>query len=250
MKKHVLMFLAFGLSGLGFATGLQPVEVAVTKAYIPVGFDSNDLPQFLVTGTFPDLCYQVAAPDVRVDEKNQRITLVQKAYRTTGDHCWAVKVPFEQIVQLPPLADGNYEVWDGKTNSKLGTFPISRASQSGTGTDDYPYAPVSAVQLKPKMPFGFAVVLYGVLTNDCLSVGNIQVDLQPDVLVVKPILQMVTSPTGQCQTGHFPFRVEKSVGILGTHPYLIHVRSLNGQALNQLMDPHKKFPMDPVHPIQ
>jgi hypothetical protein len=246
-----LCLLWFG--GAAFSQPNDPalVSVSLSKAYLPVGFDSNDLPQILVAGQFADLCYQVGTQEVKVDAANLRIIILQKAYRYTGNHCWALKVPFEQVTNLPPLSPGDYEVWDGNGGGLIGKLAIAQATYSGPGTDDFPYAPLGEVTLSPRTPFGHNVVVSGVFPNDCLSLREVRVDVQRDVVVVLPILQFTPTVSGTCTAGYYPFRKEQALTqLLGQHPYLLHARSMNGQAINRLVDPYKKFPVDPVSPPQ
>ncbi len=251
----MIRFLTLGIwmvASFATAQGTDPalVSVALAKAYVPVGFDSNDVPQFMVTGQFSDLCFQLADQDVKVDPVHRRITVVQKAYQYTGTHCWPLKMPFEQMTNLPVLPAGDYEIWDGTSQSSLGTLPILRATNTGPGTDDAPYAPVSDVTLKPRMPFGHDVVVSGIFPNDCLSLLDIRVEIYTDVVVVMPVIQYTPSSSGVCTAGYYPFRQERALSlILGQHAYLLHARSMNGKAVNRLIEPHKKFPMDPTSPL-
>ncbi|NBW99597.1 hypothetical protein EBR03_08505, partial [bacterium] len=60
-KLALVSFLMAG--GLVFAdtnpNAPKTVETALTKAYIPLGFDDNDRIQIAVAGTFKNTCYKV-----------------------------------------------------------------------------------------------------------------------------------------------------------------------------------------------
>lgn len=252
LNRMVLALLS--VCAVGLAQDIQPSQVSVklTKAYVPAGFDSNDLPQLMVTGDFSDLCFQVGAQDVVVDQTRQRITIIQKAYHYKGNFCWPLRTQFENLISLPLLAAGDYEVWDGEGATLLGRIQITRATNSGpgTGTDDFPYAPVSDVKLVPRQAFVHGVLVSGVFPNSCLSLLDVKVDVQAEVIVVQPILQYTPPLQGSCINGSFPFQKEQPLAqVLGQHPYLIHVRAMNGQALNRLVEPYKKFPVDPTSPL-
>jgi len=250
-RTTALALLTLALTGFAQPNDPTLVSVPLTKAYIPVGFDSNDLPEIMVTGQFADLCYQLEKQDVRVDQARQRITIFQRAYRYTGNHCWGLKVPFEQVTNLPLLEPGDYEIVDGYSKSVLGKIQINRATHTGpgTGTDDFPYAPVSDLTLSLKKPFEYNVVVAGVLPNNCLRIHDVQVKVYSDVVVILPILEFSAPASGLCTAGYYPYRQQAPIGqLLGQHTYLFHARSMNGQAVNRLMDPFKKFPVDPTSP--
>jgi hypothetical protein len=54
------------------------------------------------------------------------------------------------------------------------------------------------------------------------------------VIVVLPIAKMETRP--DCKDGKFPFNKVVSVDLVPKGRYLLHVRSMNSKAINNLVD--------------
>jgi hypothetical protein len=59
-------------------------------------------------------------------------------------------------------------------------------------------------------------------------------DPQTNVLVVLPIAKQFSNV--DCKAGRFPFKIEKPLPTLQPGKYLLHVRSMNGQAINKLFE--------------
>jgi hypothetical protein len=225
------------------------VRTGLAKAYIPVGFDTNDVPQLYVTGELKDTCHQVGPVAVDVDGANRRITVSQAAYRYPGPDCWPMPLAYGHVVNLPVLErEGDYEVFDGNSGAKLGTLSIAEAATSGPGTDNFLYAPVEAVQLKRTLPGKLEIIVSGNFPSDCMAIKSVKITFQKDVIVVLPIVEMRQPADRACSNGKFPFYEERPLNrLLGNYPYLFHVRSLAGQSINRLLDPYAKEP-GPINP--
>jgi hypothetical protein len=100
--------------------------------------------------------------------------------------------------------------------------------------DDFLYANVSDARVQPDPASGKPMIHLDVsITDRCTIYQETQVHYYPDVIVVQPILR---------STGHrctkslnsFSVNVPLKDGLKGT--YLLHVRSMSGQALNKLVD--------------
>lgn len=235
--KHLVAGLCLVLASFALGNDVQPetVQVGLQKAYVPIGFDSNDQSQLVVAGTFPNTCYQVGLSRADVDAEAKTITLTQEAYVYQGV-CLRVIVPFDQVVELGILEPGEYRIVDGITQKELGAFPVARATNPGTSTDDFPYAPVrDAFITKCSEPGGSCLILEGAFLNRCMRLKKVEVCYQSDVIVVLPIVEMIDAREGRgCTGGVFRFQKRIPLRELEDHAYLLHVRSMNGKSLNKI----------------
>ncbi len=242
MKSFCSLILAvFSLVASAAADKPQLVSTGLEKAYIPLGFDDNDVPQIYVKGRLKDTCDQVGPVSAEVDRVNERVTITQQAYRYRGPECWPVSTPYEHVVNLPVIEkQGDYSVIDGATGVVLGILNIKEAPpRTGPGSDDHIYAPIQDFQLKQEQALRLKLVLIGSFPNSCMVFRTIEVIYQKDVVVVMPIVEMLKPKDQPCTNGSFPFyEVKPLTQLLGQYPHLFHVRSMKGQAVNRLLDPY------------
>lgn len=231
-----LLISASSLLLMGFAPNAfsqaDPTKVPVSfnKIYVSEGFDSNDHVQILGEGVFQNGCYRYAETKVQVDERERRIFIQPIAYKYSG-YCLQVMVPFWKVFDVGILAAGRWEVFQGTTPSKLGEFNIRPALSEEA--DDYMYAPVSQAFYKPTAN-GHKVVLTGEFSNDCLSISEVKVNVQPNVIVLQPIAKV--DAKASCKTGSFPFSKDVSIGAVRSGRYLLQVRSMNSNSINSLIE--------------
>ncbi|MCB0418341.1 MAG: hypothetical protein KDD39_11870, partial [Bdellovibrionales bacterium] len=210
------------------------VKTALNQAFIPTGFDSNDHVQIVVAGEFVNTCYQVGPYRATIDEKAKQIVISQTAYHYQGT-CLDVTVPFNHEVELGIMEPGEYQVVDASSKWKLGTLSVVEATRPEV--DDVPYAPVEdAFVVKDGTTGNPALVFWGTLTKDCYEVTDKTVEpkLYDDVLVIRPLLKKTKE---DCNNGFFPFRVTYVLPEKLPRQFLLHVRSMNGQAINKVITP-------------
>ncbi|MCB0405952.1 MAG: hypothetical protein KDD51_14310 [Bdellovibrionales bacterium] len=210
------------------------VKTALNQAFIPTGFDSNDHVQVVVAGEFVNTCYQVGPYRANIDEKAKQIVISQTAYHYQGS-CLDVTVPFNHVVELGILEAGEYGIVDAASKWRLGTLSVTKATRPEV--DDVPYAPVDDAFVVTDGTTGNpALVFWGTLTKDCYTVTDKTVDpkLYDDVLVIRPLLKKLKE---DCNNGFFPFRVTYILPPELPRQFLLHVRSMNGQAINKVITP-------------
>jgi len=203
------------------------VEVAPQDIFLPQGFDGNDNAQIVVAGEFPNTCYQ--SGKLIAEVKGNRISLRQEARLHTGCWCAPFSVPFTQTVDLGVLPIGNYSVQSAGLTA--GVLTVSRARSSAP--DDFFYAPVEEAVLdasgaRPKLS------LRGVFPSDCMRMREIKVIEKNNVVVVLPITDLREGAI--CAPRPVPFE-ETVVLERRARKTLVHIRALNGQAINKLMAP-------------
>jgi hypothetical protein len=215
------------LSLAAFAEELpQTVNTAFKKAYAADGFDTNDNVQIVAEGLFANTCYRYAKAKVQVDHLNKKIILTPLAYKYKGV-CRMMVVEYNREIEIGILKEGTYKIVQGKNAQQIGEISV-HASQTADA-DDYVYASISQAYYKP----GF-VTLTGNLSLSCMKLAEVKTDIQPDVFVLQPIVEI--DKTVPCTEGNYPIEVNVSTAGLKSGRYLVHVRSMNGNAVNNLID--------------
>ena len=206
------------------------VEATFNKVYVPGGFDSNDNVQIVGEGMFKNTCYRHAETTVRVEEASHTIYLGPVAYEYAG-LCLQVILPFERVVDVGILTPGTWKIVQGDGTQKLGEVSIRTALTDSP--DEYLYAPISQAFFQQKGAVS-QIFLTGDFPNECMSMDDVKVTLEKDVIVIQPIAKMETRSS--CKDGKFPFAKSVSVDLIPAGRYLLHVRSMNGHAVNSLVD--------------
>jgi len=210
------------------------------KAFIPTGFDDNDLVELVVTGNLPSTCYSAgiftAVPFV--DEK--KIVIKQEALFYPKSWCSLNLVPYRETVKVGVLPAGQYEVVFVTPEAKLAASgkAVTVGVSKITSRDEFTYAVIENVALKRVEVSASAaprrILLEGSLVNSCMSLKEVRiVQNDADVIELLPITQTSTDAL-ICQPQLRPFEVEVELPMGLSGEKLIHVRSLNGQAINRV----------------
>ncbi len=230
LKKIVISFMCcMGLMGNHARAQNQPklVLLEVKTVYIPGGFDDNDRSQVVIEGILANSCYKVGPQKYKVNKTTHTIFLEQWAYQYSG-MCLQMIIPFMEVFDLGIHPEANYDIVDAKSKTVLGSMPIRASNNSGP--DDYLYAHVNDARVE-----GNQVVVEGIHTNSCLSVDEVRVlKDSKNVVAVLPIAKNVDN--GNCEAGRYPFRATASLPELDAGRYLLHVRTLNGRAINKIFE--------------
>ncbi len=214
-----------------------PSEVGwpLQKAYIPVGFDDNDKVQITVTGEFPNTCFHVGPYSSKVDENAKIIYLEQKAYSYLA-MCLDILIPFSQTIDVGLVPAGNYAVIDSSTGTQVGRTSISRAVNAGP--DDFLYAVVNDASVHATGTKGKnELTLSMQFTDRCTKLGKVDVHYYNDVIVVQPIAARIADANHErCAPANTRFQFTQPLqdGVSGS--FLLHVRSMNGQAINKVVE--------------
>lgn len=209
------------------------IEAGFHTGYIPDGFDSNDLVQIVGEGLFRDSCYRPASVRVDVDHENRKISVSPTAYLYDG-MCLQMLIPYDQAIDVGFLKAGKYQVVQKSlgTETQLGDVKVRVATNASP--DDYLYAPVHQAYFMSKAGGKATVKLAGEFTNSCMKLADVTVSVQPRVIVLQPISQVENRD--DCTQGKFTYEKEVEIANLKAGRYLLHVRSLNGKAINTLVD--------------
>ena len=126
MKKIILISFAIVSLAASFAQAKTPSKVGVSfnKVYVPEGFDSNDTVQFVGEGLFANSCYRPAETRVTVDHAAKTITVGPVAYMYQV-LCLQVILPFERVIDVGVLHEGEYTIRRENETESLGEFSVA-----------------------------------------------------------------------------------------------------------------------------
>ena len=204
------------------------VAVPAQNLFAPIGFDDNDAVTVVVDGFLPSGCYRLDQPNVLIDPESKKVTITPRA-RFFDHPCIEVLVPYWQEVNLGVLSIGEYKIEIPSSNLQE-TMLVTEAPSAGP--DDYLYAAIDAAAVdRAEDSTDYVVKLQGRFTNTCMVLTDIRVIDTGKSINVLPIMAM--EDRDDCRATEVQFRrmVPLPTSVTkGRH--LLHVRSLNGQAVN------------------
>ena len=218
------------LTATGHASA-EPVRVESTfnKVYVPDGFDSNDAVQIVGEGLFRNTCYRPAKTDISIDHEKQIVHVGPAAYEYSG-FCLQVILPYNRVVDIGMLKAGDWTIVQGAQGEKIGEIKVRKAFTSSP--DDYLYAPVTQAFYKQRGAVS-EIMITGEFTNDCITLDHVKTSVANDVIVLQPIAKV---RNGNCREGAFGFSKLVKLDLLPKGKHLLHVRSMNGNAINTLIN--------------
>jgi len=244
----ILMTTAFA-STLGFASdqdGQVRVEVSLEVLLTPAtGFEEKNNIEVVLYGYLLNGCYTLADSSFeKLDDHTFRVH--QFALRDTTGVCadeasmpehMKMFVPFTQEVSFGRLSAGNYQFYYEKTGGGNRFRTMSVSKNISPSVDTLPYAAVSAISAKDVISSSDHVIvkLTGVLNSSCTSLNSaVPLMRENDVIVLLP--QITVDPNVLCTQVLTPFEKVVDLGLLTPGIYLLHTRSMNGRAVNQVIN--------------
>ena len=230
--QFIISLIAFAFVMSTYANSHQPKQVPIgfEKLYVANGFDDNDNVQLVGEGYFPDSCYRSADVKATVDHVKKIVRVKTTAFLYEGI-CLTVILPFDRVVDLGILNAGIYKVVRDIDSVEIGRVGIKASLTKDA--DDYLYAPVSQAFFLAR-DHSNKVSLTGDFPSSCMRLKEVRHIVQPDVLVIQPIAEI--DPKVKCAHGKFHFETTLEIGEMKSGRYLLHVRSMNGKAINSLVD--------------
>jgi hypothetical protein len=215
------------------------IQAPVDKVFVITdGFDSNDNVQVVVKGNFRNSCYRADKGSAEIDRKTNTIRVSATAYYYPQDICIEMLVPYIQVIKVGILEVGDYKVVpEGTGNEQLArTFHVKEATT--TDSDDHLYTPVTSAFVDTDLQGRQILHMQGqypLLYRGCMKTQQVAVYLTPDnVLVVQPIAAILPQEDCGSQSGG-TFNISQPLAQRISGEVLIHIRTLNGNAYNQLM---------------
>lgn len=211
----------------------EEVSVPLEKGFVPVGFDDNDNTQVMVAGTFSDTCHKVGPARVQVNSATGEIQIEQLAYRYS-DICLRMMVPFVNVIDLGILPAARYKIFDKMGKAEIAAMSVLVAKSSAA--DDFLYAPVADSDVVAS-PDGkeHLLTLKGNFTNRCSALKEVIVNRYAETIVVQPIMTY-TGEGRDCPYSKVRFQFSVPLKEKLTSAMLLHVRVMNGKAVNKLVD--------------
>ena len=221
------------------------VEIPIEKVFAPeVGFDDNDRIEIVVHGQLTNSCYRLA--DTVVEPQADGLTYKVKQFATRiengicGDQAammpphLTVRVPFNKVVDIGTLASAKYKLQYSFAANQTAFRPLDVAVATVPTIDDFSYAAV-ANALVPEVVNGaddVKLTLSGVLNSSCTHLDQIKITPEKDVIIIQPILKVDANV--ECTQLLIPFMKDVNLGKLASGEYLVHIRSMNGSAVNRV----------------
>ncbi|MGK5085240.1 hypothetical protein WDW37_18280 [Bdellovibrionota bacterium FG-1] len=227
----------FGLfASLGGASDFpkpELVRVASERIFAPPGFDDNDNAQLVVHGNLINTCYKAASPAVEVDQQQRKISITPQSYVYFSSWCLNVTVPFTQTIDLGVLQAGTYQIVEiNRQDQEIPRGTLSVAPARSASADDVLYAPIKNVRVE-KVGLTAEVIISGVMSNRCMFVQKVKVlNRVQGIIEVLPIAGYRSGMA--CQGNPRPFEASAPLPEGASGNTLIHVRSLNGQSINDV----------------
>jgi len=228
-----LILLALVLQGLvAYAGTPKEVQVPIEDVYSPIGFDSNDSSEIIITGWLPNLCHKAPKTELTVKGNNIDIKVTALHYHQTNPFCPELIVPFTETVHVGLLDKGVYNITVNKKSifEKKSTIKINEATSSAI--DNYIYANVEFVD-KGIDPAKNIVALKGYNPSDCLELEEVKfVSNKNNAYSVLPIMKQVRD---FCPMKMMPFSYEVEVPTsIQKNKVLLHVRVMDGKSVNTI----------------
>jgi hypothetical protein len=240
MMKGILLGAGLmGLANVAMADGPVLVTAPVEKVFVPAGFDDNDKVEVVVHGHFNSSCYKMGPVSAAIDEANKKVTITAQAFYYSGATCVQMITPFIKSVEMDRrLASGSYTISVADRPSVESSM-LRVAKATRPDADDYLYAAVNNVGVETSTDGSRELVLKGqhpYLLDGCVKFDDVKSYVGSDkTVVVQPITKIVYGD--ECRgavNNRFEYRT-KFGGELTTGEYMLHVRVLDGNSVNQFM---------------
>ncbi len=239
MLRQVMISVAVaGMSGLALAENPVLVQAPVEKVFVPAGFDDNDKVEVIVHGHFNSSCYKMGPVSATVNETSKKVTLNAQAFYYAGATCIQMVTPFIKSVELDRhLTSGSYTIEVANRSVEVSQLRVAKATRPDA--DDYLYAAVNSVSVESGVDGSREIVLKGqhpYLLDGCVKFEDVKTYVGADkTVVVQPVTKIVYGD--ECRgavNNRFEYRARFG-GDLTQGEYLLHVRALDGNAINQFL---------------
>lgn len=210
------------------------------------GFDTTDMIEVAVQGEMPNSCYRLNKGSAYVDRVHKKILINVEGYVAKNEVCLPMVTPYLEVIHLGPLPEGDYTVHSVLDPDTMGLLQVARSATDHQ--DNYLYAPVDTVEVLD-IPMGIArdrefkqtLSLKGTyphMFTGCMRVTDVKAyKTTNNVLVVLPISSIYNKE--DCNPNDVDnynrFHVTKNLPEALSGTALVHVRTLDGRALNKLM---------------
>lgn len=246
------------LTGAGSVLADQPSQAGtediplLTVLAPDVGFDTNDNVQVVAYGKLPSACYHLGQATAEATADPHIFNVYQYAARDTSGTCQegvtptaaqAIQAPFTSEISLGQLTTGtyrfNYTQLGPSGTLVAASTSLTVATAAAPTVGDIPFAPTSSIAVPDVINGSDHIVttISGVLITSCMKLNpTVQVvpELNVNVYVLGPTV--TTTPHEICANIVTPFSKTVDLGPAGKPGYyLVQVRSMNGRAVNHVI---------------
>lgn len=233
MTKRMMVMGAVALwSFSAVADGISEVRLDADNVFVPLGFDSNDESEAIVTGWLPSPCYKRPSGKAEVDGRDIYVEFKATKFDVENSVCILMAVPYTVPVSLGQLKAGDYRIHVNQSELRPKYANISVEEANSDSIDNFVYAGVENV-----MPVDGTreVILTGTNPSDCLELEDVKmVSNRKDVYAVLPIMKKVKRRCEKKQV-RFNYRVQVPHD-LDAEKVLLHVRSMDGRSVNKVFE--------------
>jgi hypothetical protein len=256
MKKNITTMLAATMvaawggipSAMAALQTNQVIEIPVETALAPpMGFDDNDNIQVVLHGRLPNSCFTLGNHSLETLGDGHTIRIHQFANHRMDGICAAdselpeymkMTIPFTSEISVGQLASGDYQFEYQKVGGTAGFRSLNVSLAGVASVDSLPYAAVSTAMAADAVNGSddIKVTLSGSLNSTCTELDpNVPVKKSDDVYILLPTIRV--KPGVLCAQVMVPFQKKMNLGKAGKPGhYLIHVRSMNGRAVNHVVE--------------
>lgn len=239
MKAILILAITFAAINVFANASLEPeiFPAAPSNVYVPQGFDTNDNVEIFFEGEFMNSCYKVGMTVHTVDEETKSIYITDLAHYFGEGFCAAVVVPYQKGLNAGLLNKGEYKIFfrHSRGNFVESQYVPVKPAQTDQA-DDHLYAPVKYAQYIPgKNQSPGHLKLMGTFKNSCMRLDYVKVNIRPYSNVVD-VLPVAIMDRGGCkEIEGRPFEHNVELNDLHEGRFLLHVRALNGQSVNEIV---------------
>lgn len=203
---------------------IREVNLRIEHIFVPEGFDSNDTSEIIVTGWYPNPCYEWSR--ALVTRQATVIDVRLRAFVKEGldTVCIDMAVPFMESVKLGALPAGQLNLLVANQTAQM------KVTQAGSNSiDDYLYGKVRHVRVE-----GTSLILEIEHPSTCIVLDRIEhIYNGKDTCAILPIMKQVHEECPRTPRT-FEYRFEIPKEYLEKEKLLFHVRSLEGKSVNYL----------------
>lgn len=240
LKSSVLVLASFSSLVTLAEPTIQPAPIE--KIFTIRGFDDNDFVEVVAYGKLPSTCYKLADASASIDSEDKSVEVKVNALFYDWEECIQVQIPYFKVVELGVMQHGEYAV-----KTQAGRMPntfLEIDTSSSRDRDEHLYAPVKTATIvrNPTSRFSsnppITVSLKGTfpyMLKGCMVIKEIKDYYTPEnVVVIMPIAEV--KDESQCNDAKRDFNIQHPLHYDVHTPSLVHVRVMNGEALNQLIE--------------
>jgi hypothetical protein len=237
-----MYFIQLVLAGLVVIQSLEGVSppsrkaVPATQVFVPSGYDDNDEVVIVVEGYLTSTCQQIRSAKVSPLGNAFEVTPMTESH---GTICDPLRTAYTLNVILNPdrpLEEGDYEVHVLGTKGKVLKEPLHIDHAVGPGVDNALYAPIDNVEVGMLSGGKMRAVIEGRFQNTCRAVRVLLSTKNGKTYELRPeVLKLTQDRNGApCAEKEWRFNAYADFDEPLPGRYLMHVRSQNGRALNQV----------------